>query len=63
MDTILALITLMNAATPGAVKLFLMIKEEGGSTSVIGFLDERDGSAGKAKKQVADWLAANPAQP
>jgi hypothetical protein len=60
MEFALAIVSLINAATPGIASLIMLIKRNDGSVSVITLLDEADSQFDANIKQASDWLAAHP---
>jgi hypothetical protein len=59
MGLALAIVTLLNAATPGIAQLILMIKKNDGTISVVQMLDEADSQFDANMKQASDWLKAH----
>lgn len=60
MELALALISLLNAATPGIASLILLIRKKDGSISVVSLLDEADQQFDKNIKDASAWLKAHP---
>jgi hypothetical protein len=60
MELALAIITLLNTASPGLASLIMLIKRNDGSVSVVTLLDEADGQFDANIKQAGDWLKAHP---
>ena len=63
MQTALALLTLLNAATPGIADLVLMIKKSDGTISVVTLLDGADTQFASNIAQAQAWMAAHLATP
>lgn len=57
METALAIVQLMNAATPGIAQLILLIKKKDGTVTVAAMLDEADAAFDKNIQQAKQWLA------
>lgn len=60
METALALLTLLNAATPGVASLIMLIRRKDGTVSVAVLLDEADAAFGANIQQASDWLKDHP---
>lgn len=60
METALALINLLNAATPGIATLLVMLRQKDGTIAVVTLLDEADAQFAANLKQAQDWLASHP---
>lgn len=60
MELALALISLLNAATPGIASLILLIRKKDGSISVVSLLDEADQQFDKNIQDASAWLKAHP---
>jgi hypothetical protein len=58
METALAIVNLMNAASPGMAQLILLIKDNNGKYTVATFLDQADSQYEANIKQIADWKAS-----
>jgi hypothetical protein len=56
MELALAIITLLNAATPGIAELIVLVKKKDGSVSVLTMLDEADAKFKKNIEQAGEWL-------
>lgn len=60
METALAIVQLMNAATPGIAQLILLIKKKDGTVTVAAMLDEADAKFDSNIQQAKAWLEAHP---
>lgn len=60
MELALALVSLLNAATPGIASLIVLIRKKDGSISIVSLLDEADSKFDANIKQASDWLKAHP---
>jgi hypothetical protein len=56
----LAIIALLNAATPGIASLILMVRKNDGTISVVSVLDEAAATFDENIKQAGEWLKAHP---
>lgn len=56
---LLALLQLLNAASPVIGSLIVAIKHTDGSLSATVILDQADANFAANQKQVSDWLAAH----
>ncbi len=59
METAIAIATLINALTPAAAEIILLIKKKNGTVSVVALLDEADAQFSANIQQANDWLAAH----
>lgn len=59
METALAIVQLMNAATPGIAQLILLIKKKDGTVTVAAMLDEADSKFESNINQAKAWLEAH----
>lgn len=59
METALAIVQLMNAATPGIAQLILLIKKKDGTVTVAAMLDEADSKFQSNIEQAKAWLQAH----
>jgi hypothetical protein len=55
----LALVTMLNAATPGIVQLIMMIRKNDGTVSVVAMLDEADKQFAENMNMALEWLKAH----
>jgi hypothetical protein len=62
MELALALIQLLNAASPGIASLIMLIKKTDGTIAVATLLDEADSKFSDNIKQASDWLKAHGGQ-
>lgn len=63
METAIALVQLLNTASPGVASLVALIRRKDGGLNVLVVLDEADAQFDANLKQAADWLAKNPQKP
>lgn len=57
MGTLLALVELFNAVSPGVASLVTMIRHKDGTLTVLQVLDENDAAFDSNLKQAAEWFA------
>lgn len=60
METAIALLNLINSATPGIASLIVMIRGKDGKISVVTMLDEADATFASNIDQAKAWLASHP---
>jgi hypothetical protein len=60
MASAIAIIELLNVASPGIANLIVMIRHKDDTISVLQILDEADLKFNENLKQAADWLKAHP---
>jgi hypothetical protein len=60
MATALAIVNLLNTATPGIANLILLIRNKDGTVTVAQMLDQNDAQFDKNMAEAADWFKAHP---
>jgi|WetSurMetagenome_2_1015567.scaffolds.fasta_scaffold42080_4 hypothetical protein len=57
MELALAILNLLNVASPGIAQLVLLVKQKDGTIGVVQMLDQADAQFDANMKQASDWLA------
>jgi hypothetical protein len=62
MNTALAIVNLLNTASPGIAELILLIKKQDGTIAVGALLDQSDAQFDANVSQIKDWMESHQKQ-